>query len=106
VMSRPFKSLLSAMILASSLAALPARAEASTRVYIQFGPPARVVEVRPYRRHHGYVWTDGYHRWNGHGYAWRQGRWVRPPRGHAFWVRAHWVHSRHGWYFVQGHWRY
>jgi hypothetical protein len=106
-MSRAFKSLLSAMILTSSLAALPARAEASTRVYVQFGPPVRVVEARPcYRRHHGYVWAEGYHRWDGRRYTWRRGYWVRPPRAHAYWVPAHWVHSRYGWYLVRGHWRY
>jgi hypothetical protein len=106
-MSRAFKSLLSAMILTSSLAALPARADAAaTRVYVRIQPPVRVVEVRTHRPGYGYVWTDGYHRWNGHAYAWRHGRWVRPPRAHAHWVPAHWVHSRHGWYMVQGHWRY
>jgi hypothetical protein len=45
----------------------------------------------------------GHHRWNGTNYAWIPGRWKRPPRPRAVWVRGHWVQD--GWYFVDGHWR-
>jgi hypothetical protein len=81
-------------------------ASASTRVYVRVGPPVPVVEVRAVAPGPGYVWVAGYHRWDGRVYAWVPGRWVAPPRRRAVWVAPRWVHDRrHGWYFVEGHWR-
>jgi YXWGXW repeat-containing protein len=79
-------------------------ASASTHVYIRFGPPARVVEVVPAPAHRGYVWQDGYHRWNGHRYVWVRGRYVRPPYARAAWVSGRWSHAPRGYYWVPGHW--
>ena len=48
-------------------------ASAGPQIYVNIGPPAHVVEVRPVVRA-GYVWQDGYYRWNGHRYVWVGGR--------------------------------
>ena len=40
-----------------------------------------------------------------HAYVWAPGRWERPPRVHAVWVRHRWVHRNGGWVLVEGHWR-
>jgi|EndMetStandDraft_7_1072992.scaffolds.fasta_scaffold1115450_1 hypothetical protein len=80
-------------------------ATAGPRVYVRIGPPRPVVEVRRVAPGPGYVWTAGYHRWDGRAYAWVPGAWVLPPRRRAVWVAPHWSHDRHGYYFVEGHWR-
>ena len=51
----------------------------------------------------GYVWADGYWRWNGHRYFWVDGRWVRARHG-WHWVPDHWVAAGPRWHFVPGHW--
>lgn len=53
----------------------------------------------------GYVWTAGYHRWNGKTYVWVPGRWLRPPRAGAVWVAPVWVRQGNGWVFRSGFWR-
>src|SRR5262245_17822314 len=96
-------SLPAAMLFSLSMCA-PACA-APTRTYVRIGPPAAIVAVRPVAPGPRYVWIDGYHRWNGRAYVWVPGRWAMPPRGHAVWVPGRWHEDRHGWYFVEGHWR-
>jgi WXXGXW repeat (2 copies) len=73
--------------------------------YAAYGPPApryRVIGVAPGP---GYVWTQGYWDRDGDRWAWREGRWLRPPRAHAVWVSPRW--ERHGreWRYHGGRWR-
>jgi WXXGXW repeat (2 copies) len=78
----------------------------AAEVFVQVRPPRPLVERRVAAPGRGFVWTHGYHRWDGRAYVWVPGVWVRPPRPHAHWVEAHWVHrGRRGWVFVEGHWR-
>ncbi len=77
----------------------------SADVVIRVGPPAPVVEHRGPPPGAGYVWTPGYHRWDGAHYVWAPGAWVQPPRPHAHWVRHHYVRRDGGWVLVEGHWR-
>jgi hypothetical protein len=94
-----------AAALSVTMMAVPASAR-PPRVYVQVGPPAPIVEVRPAVPRRGYVWVPGYHRWDGGRYVWVPGEWRNPPRHRAAWVPGHWAHDRrHGWYFVDGHWR-
>jgi hypothetical protein len=99
-----FRTLTLVVVLAGGLLGVPAAASAATRVYVRVGPPAAVVErvvvARP-----GYVWTPGYHRWNGRTYVWVPGRYVIPPRPHAVWVPGHWERERRGWFWIAGTWR-
>jgi hypothetical protein len=77
----------------------------SGRVYLRVGPPAPIVEARPVVPGPGFVWVDGYYRWDGRAYVWVPGRWLRAPHARARWIPGHWVHDRRGWYFVEGRWR-
>lgn len=74
-------------------------------VVIRTAPPRAIVERRVPSPGAGYVWTPGYHRWDGNRYAWAPGQWVQPPRARARWVPAHYARRRGGWVFVEGHWR-
>jgi hypothetical protein len=101
-----YKSWMAAMTLGGLLLAGAAGCVAATgRVYVRMGPPVRVVEVRSVAPGPGYVWIEGYHRWDGRGYLWVPGRWERAPRPRAVWVPGHWAQDRHGWYWVEGRWR-
>jgi len=88
-------------VFGAALAVIPA----SAQVYVRIGPPHPQVERRIPAPGPGYVWTPGYHRWDGKAYVWMPGAWVRPPRPHARWVAGHWRHQRRGWVFIEGHWR-
>jgi hypothetical protein len=78
-------------------------ASAGPQIFVNIGPPARVVEVRPVVRP-GYVWQDGYYRWNGHRYLWIGGRSVRAPYARAAWSSGRWERGHRGYYWVPGHW--
>ena len=90
-----------AVLLALTL--LPAASYA--QVVVRERPPARIVEHRGPRPGAGYVWVDGYHRWDGAHYVWVPGRWDTPPHPGGVWVRHSWVHRNGGWVMVEGHWR-
>ena len=97
--------ILAGMVSVSALLA-PASAAASTRLYVQIGPPAPIVEPVVVAPGPAYVWTPGYYRWDGRAYVWVGGRYAVPPRPHAVWVAGRWHHHHsHGWYWVNGHWR-
>jgi hypothetical protein len=74
-------------------------------IFVKIAPPRPVVETRVAAPGPGYVWTPGYHRWDGHAYVWTPGAWVMPPRPHARWVAHRWVHRNGGYVMVEGHWR-
>ena len=40
--------------------------------YLVRGTP--IIEVHDHPSHPGWVWVDGYHRWDGHRYVWVHGR--------------------------------
>jgi hypothetical protein len=73
--------------------------------YARSAPPAPrygVVGVAPGP---GFVWTDGYWGYRGNNYYWNDGRWVRPPRRGAVWVRPEWRNERGRYRFHRGYWR-
>ena len=74
-------------------------------VVVRVAPPRAIVEHRPVRPGHDYIWVNGYHRWDGNAYQWEGGRWERPPRAHAVWVAPRWEHRHGGYVFVEGRWR-
>ena len=78
---------------------------AQAQVVVRIAPPPPIVEHYGPAPHPGWVWTGGYHRWDGARYVWTPGAWVAPPRPRAYWVPAHWAHRRGGYVFIAGHWR-
>ena len=40
----------------------------------------------------GYVYTNGYHRWDGDKYQWTPGEWKQPPNERSKWVDHRWDH--------------
>jgi hypothetical protein len=80
---------------------------AGAQVYVRVGPPPpprHEVMPPPPHEHPNWVWHEGYHRWDGHAYAWVPGTYVAPPYGHARWVPGHWRNTPRGYMWVEGHW--
>lgn len=103
-----FAVMLGGFLLTGVLFATPAFAAPpapQVRVYVQIGPPAPLIDVRPAPPGPGFVWIAGYQRWNGRSHEWVPGRWERPPKKHAKWAPGQWKHDRRGWYWVDGRWR-
>ena len=97
------KKTLLAIVLALTLA--PAALIAQVGVVIRVAPPAPIVEAHERPPHPGWVWIDGYHRWNGRRYVWVHGHWVRAPHPGAVWVAHHYEQRNGGWVLIEGHWR-
>jgi hypothetical protein len=107
----PMKQILLAAALAAGygLCAVPAAAQVSGGIYVQFGPPAPVYQPVPPPPGPYYVWVPGYYRWDDSRYVWVSGRYERPPYAGAYWVPGYWGHHGRGrgrgeWYWVPGHW--
>lgn len=94
------KTVLAALL---ALTLLPVASQA--QIEIRVAPPAPMAERHGPPPQRGYVWIDGYQRWDGDRYVWVPGRWDRPPRPHARWVAHHWQHKHGTWVLVEGHWR-
>ncbi|MGA3081859.1 MAG: hypothetical protein ABSD44_10810 [Terracidiphilus sp.] len=75
------------------------------QIVVRIAPPPIVVEERGRPPEAGFVWIDGYHRWEGGAYVWTPGRWERPPHPGARWVAHRWVHRGDHWELREGHWR-
>ena len=75
------------------------------QIAIRIGPPPRMHEDRGQRPERGYVWINGYQRYEGDHYVWTPGRWERPPQQNQRWVAHRW--ARHGDHYEmqEGHWR-
>ncbi len=91
--------------LAMLLALFLTPAVSMAQVVVRVAPPAPIVEVHNRPPHPGWVWIDGYHRWNGHRYVWVHGYWVRPPHPGAVWISHRWEQRNGGWVLIEGHWR-
>ena len=93
------------IILSALLALCMAPAALMAQVVVRVEPPAPIVEAHDRPPHEGWVWIDGYHRWNGHRYVWVHGHWARPPHPGAVWVAHRWEQREGGWVLIEGHWR-
>lgn len=83
-----------------------AAATAGAQVVVRIGPPPpRPVEVIPVAPRPGWVWQEGFHRWDGARYVWVPGHYVEPPYEHARWVPGHWDRRGGGYVWIEGHWR-
>ena len=77
----------------------------AAEVIVRVAPPRPVYETRGPMPGRGYVWINGYHRWDGRAHVWVPGRWERPPHPRSRWVEHRWVKRHGGYVFVEGHWR-
>ena len=85
---------------------LAATLTAGAQIVVRLGPPPPPRhEVPPPPPRPGWVWHEGYHRWDGHAYVWVPGTYVEPPYAHARWVPGHWSNHGGGYVWVEGHWR-
>jgi hypothetical protein len=67
-------------------------------------PPADRYEQVPEHRP-GYVWVRGHYLHDGHHYYWTEGHWEHVPHEGAEWVPGHWAHGHGGYFWVEGNWR-
>ena len=104
------KLLLAAALAAGYVAyAVPALAQISAGIYVQFGPPAPVYQPVPPPPAPNYVWVPGYYRFDDGRYVWVSGRYQRSPYPAALWVHGYGGHHGKGhghgeWYWVPGYW--
>lgn len=85
--------------------AVPAMSQVSFGIQIGRTPPPPLrYEVRPAMPGPGYVWVDGYWRWDRGRYVWAPGVWQRPPYAGAYYTHGHWDHYPDGWHYHEGHW--
>ena len=91
--------------LAGLLALILAPVAAMAQIIVRVAPPAPIVEVHDHPPHPGWVWNDGYHRWDGHRYVWVRGHYDRRPHARARWEGAHWEARGRGHVWVEGRWR-
>ena len=79
---------------------------AGAQVVVRIGPPPPPPrEVPPPPPHPGYVWQQGYHRWDGAHYVWVPGAYVAAPHPGARWIPGHWANRGGGYVWIEGHWR-
>jgi hypothetical protein len=92
-------------LLACAIAGMFMMGATAAEIVVRVAPPRAIVERRPPQPGRNYIWTAGYHRWDGRAYVWVPGAWIAPPRQRARWVAHHWQRRGHDWVFVEGHWR-
>jgi hypothetical protein len=102
---RRFKIPVKKTFLAGLLALCLAPVGAMAQVVVRVAPPVPMHERHDQPPHPGWVWVDGYHRWDGHHYVWVHGYWAHPPHPGGVWVAHRWERHGDGWVLVEGHWR-
>ena len=61
------------------------------------------VKKKPLLNRAGYIWIDGYWRWNIHTYVWMQGFWER-ERVNFHWHKGSWEKTPNGFFWMEGYW--
>lgn len=89
--------------LASMVVTGIAVAAVASAVSVQ-NPPPPTVEVGYYGyARPGYVWVNGYHRWNGNAWVWQNG-YYQPERSGYYWVQGSWEQRGDQYVWVDGYW--
>jgi len=65
----------------------------------------KVIVNRPNKLRSGYVWLEGYWKWNSYfgRYVWQKARWKRIKKGHH-WVAGYWEETPNGFFWIEGCW--
>ena len=79
--------------------------QAQVVVSVRPNRPA-VVVVKPTKVKKGYVWREGYWKYNRRSarYVWVKAGWIKKKRG-MVWVPGQWKQVPKGWIWVEGRWR-
>ncbi len=93
------------LVLTSIAGCMLAIGAMGAEIVVKVAPPKMRVEKRAASPGQGYVYTNGYHRWDGNKYEWTPGEWKQPPHEHAKWVDHRWEHRKNGYVYVEGHWQ-
>jgi len=101
-MPRPFKILACAAV---ALIPLLSAVSAPAQTMAPPPPPAEAAVPPPPMSHHHWAWRPGYYRWDGRGYVWVAGHYVRAPYRQAVWVPGQWVFVNGRYVWHNGHWR-
>lgn len=81
-----------------------ASATTSDPVSTAEAPPPLPAEDQSALTEPGDLWTPGYWYWQGHGYFWVPGVWVRPPRVGVLWTPGYWQFVGGIYSFHRGYW--
>jgi uncharacterized membrane protein YgcG len=101
--TRAFKSMIVAIVIAVALLMVPA-AQAGVFVGVGFAPPAIPIYAQPIAPGYGYIWTPGYWAYGPDGYYWVDGAWVYPPYVDALWTPGYWAWGVGGYFWSPGYW--
>ena len=78
-----------------------------TKVKIVKAKPLRPrsIEMRPTKIRTGYIWVDGYWKWNNRyrKYVWINGRTFKNKKNKV-WIQGQWSKTRGGYFYTRGHW--
>ena len=76
------------------------------RVVVNKPRKPRIIVKRPNYNRKGYIWVDGYWKWNTfYGqYTWQKARWVKVKRNH-YWIPGFWEITPGGFFWVNGYWQ-
>ena len=95
------KKTLLALLFASAFGGISIPAQAELIVNVA-PPPDRYERVPTYQRR-GYVWENGYWRWNGRRHVWVVGHWERHRPGYVY-VAPRWEERDGRWQFNARRW--
>jgi hypothetical protein len=92
------------LVLAASLAALPAASFGGVFVSVSIAPPVLPVYAQPIAPGPDYLWTPGYWAYGAAGYYWVPGTWVLAPQPGFLWTPGYWgfAGGAYGWH--AGYW--
>jgi hypothetical protein len=96
------KRMLTPLIAALALAALPAAGARSDKIVVDQPPPMTSAEDTPPQRE-GYVWAPGYWNYTGSKYEWTKGHWVQSRKGYRY-TSPRWVQEDNRWTLYPESW--
>ena len=68
-------------------------------------PPVRTEIIpKPPVSEEPLIWQPGHWDWEGSGYAWRQGEWVKRAGHGTEWQDGYWANQNGTWSWVPAHW--
>jgi len=91
------------LVMASSFGAIALPAQSAVDVVVGVAPPPLRYERVPTYERRGYVWEQGYWRWNGRRHVWVAGHWERHRPGYVYRAPT-WVERDGRWAFQDRRW--